>query len=395
MFDRIAIKNTETRGYKLDVEFLIDSMLFYGKVILLVHKEELSILVRILGEDLIKELISSDRLLIRYRKSLMGTMIFPGGKYNIDTFSQQESSMDSELYESHRLVVNNSSRNIKFANEFSKLIEPFSYHEIVRENIISDFNNENYLKAALPLYFNSIEPDFKTPKNIEIEIIRDGSFGPFDAYSLNTNIDLNELNEIHKRKNPEITYDIDYGGFLLSIAESKGDISIASTLGSEIVTSELYSKFIEIELSELIKQRSKSENELNLFNEYVLNDCTSLGFAFTNGIISGKELLEIFEKSDKFRDWLKHIPEDKNLLGEYHKAAISKSLSDKLPTKTARFIIFEGMGIALDLLATGGLATAAATAISFADNFLLDNIINKKWKPNQFIDKHLKPKIKI
>lgn len=161
------------------------------------------------------------------------------------------------------------------------------------------------------------------------------------------------------------------------------------------MTSELYSKFIAIELEELIKQRSKSEQELILFNEYILNDCTSIGFAFLNRIISGKELLDILDKADKFRNWLEKIDEDKNLLGEYHKAVIAKSLSDKLPTKVARFVIFEGIGITLDLLATGGLATAAATAISLADNFLLDKIINQKWKPNQFIDDTLKPKIRI
>lgn len=395
MFNKICIKHTETRGYKLDVGFLVDSMLFYGKVVLLVHKEELSILIKLVGEDLIKELIFSGRLEIKYRQSMLGTMIFPEGKYNIDTFSQENSSLDSELYEAHRSVVNNSIKNNKFAQEFSKLIEPFSYPKEVRENIITDFNNEQLLKSTLPIYLKSIVPEFVAPEKIEIEVIRDGSFGPFDAYSLNTNIDLDELNQIHKNANPGVTYDIDYGGFLLSIAESKGDISIASILDSEIVTSELYSKFIEIELEELVKKRSKSEKELNLFNEYILKDCTSIGFAFLNGIITGKELLDILNKADKFRGWLEKIPEDKTLLGEYHAAVIAKSLSDKLPTKAARFVIFEGIGITLDAIATGGLGFVAATAISFADSFLLDKIINQKWKPNQFIDDTLKPKIKI
>ncbi|RZL36106.1 MAG: hypothetical protein EOP00_29790, partial [Pedobacter sp.] len=366
MFDRICIKNTETRGYKLDAGFLLDTMLFYGKVVLLVHKEELSILIKLFGENLIRELIITGRLDLRYRENILGTMIFPGGKYSIDTFSLKDHSLDSELYQAHRMVVNNSSKNQKFANDFSKIIESFTYPQAVRENIISDFNNKRLLGTALPIYLKSIVPDFNAPEKIEIEIIKDGNFGPFDAYSLNTNIDLKELNRIHKKANPEVEYDIDYGGFLLSIAESKGDIVIASELDSEIVTSDLYSKFIEIELEELIKQRAKSEQELTLFNEYVLKDCTSIGFAFLNGIISGKELLHILDKADKFRDWLKKIPEDKSLLGEYHNAIISKNLSDKLPTKVARFILFEGIGITLDLLATGGIATAAATALSLA-----------------------------
>jgi hypothetical protein len=395
MFDKICIKERKSEKYKLDISFLIDTMLFYGRVIILVHKEELTILLKVFGVDLLKELIISGRIELRFRENFVGSMIFPGGKYNVDTFSSKNVTLDSVLYQVHREMVNNSDKNQKFSSEFSEIIEPYSYPPILRENIIKDFNNEEFLKKTLPIYLNAIVPQFKLTHDIEIEIIKDSSFGPFEAYSLNTNIDLKELNKVHKQNNPGQEYEIDYSGFLLSIAESKGDIYIASELESEIVTSDLYSKFISIELESLIRQRINSEKELNLFNNYILEDCSSLGYAFINGVISGKELLKIFEKADKFRDWLKNIPEDKNLLGEYHKAVISKDLSDKLPTKAVRFVIFGGIGIGLDVAGAGGIGTIAATALSAVDSFFLDKIINRGWKPNQFIDNTLKPKIKL
>ncbi|UBZ12402.1 hypothetical protein LDL77_10900 [Flagellimonas marinaquae] len=395
MFERICIKDKKSESYRLDIGFLIDTILFYGKVIVIAHKEELNILFSSLGENLIKELINSDRLEIKFKENHLGSMIFPDGKYSVDTFSSQNVTLDSILYQIHREKVNNSQKNLKFSSEFSQLITPYKYGKEVRENIVSDFNNVELLSKTLPLYINSIVPNFQLPEKIEIEIIKDGNFGPYDAYSLNSNIDLKELNKTHKLNKPEVEYDIDYSGFLLSMAESKGDIHLASDLDSELVTSELYSKFIEVELNELIAKRAKSETELNLFKEYSLANCTSLGSAFVNGILTEKELLKIFEKSDKFREWLSKIPEDGNLLGEYHKAVISKDLSDKLPTKTARFVIFEGIGITLDLLGAGGIGTAVATSLALGDTFLLDRIINRKWKPNQFIDNTLKPKIKV
>lgn len=395
MFERICIKDKKTENYRLDIGFLIDTILFYGKVIVIAHKEELKILFSTLGENLIKELVSSGRLEIRFKGNHLGSMIFPGGKYNVDTFSSENVTLDSTLYEIHREQVNNSQKNLKFSAEFSKLIEAYNYGKEVRENIVTDFNNVELLSKTLPLYINSIVPNFELPEKIEIEILKDDNFGPYEAYSLSTNIDLNELNRIHKQNNPEVKYDIDYSGFLLSMAESKGDIHLASDLNSELVTSELYSKFIEIELIELISKRAKSQTELNLFKEYSLADCTSLGSAFVNGTLNGKELLRIFDKSDKFREWLSKIPEDGNLLGEYHKAVITKDLSEKLPVKTARFVIFGGIGLTLDLLGTGGIGTAIATTLAVGDTFLLDRIINRKWKPNQFIDNTLKPKIKV
>lgn len=394
MFERICIKDKKSENYRLDIGFLIDTILFYGKVIVIAHREELNILFSSLGENLIKELISSGRLEIKFKGNILGSMIFPDGKYSVNTLSSQDVTLDSILYKIHRKKVNNSTRNLKFSSEFSQIITPYNYGKEVRENIVSDFNNVELLSKTLPLYINSIVPNFELPEKTEIEIIKDDSFGPYDAYSLNSNIDLKELNKIHKQNKPEVEYDIDYSGFLLSMAESKGDIHLASDLDSELVTSDLYSKFIEVELNELIAKRAKSETELNLFKEYSLANCTSLGNAYVNGTLSEKELLRIFEKSDKFREWLSKIPEDGSLLGEYHKAVISKDLSDKLPTKTARFVIFEGIGITLDLLGAGGIGTAVATSLALGDTFLLDRIINRKWKPNQFIDNTLKPKIK-
>lgn len=394
MFKKICIKDKQAEGYKLDVAFLIDTMLFYDKVVLLVHRQEIIILLKFFGEELLNELIAIGRIEVKFRENILGSMIFPGGKYSVDTFSSQDENLDSILYQGHREINKNSSRNQKFASEFSRKISSYSYPGTVRENIIADFNNADYLKRALPVYINSIVPEFVMPEKVEIEIIKDAQFGPFDAYTLNTSIDMKELNKVHKRYNPNAGYEIDYSGFLLSIAESKGDIQITSELESEIVTSDLYSKFISLELDSIIAQRTRSDHELNLFNSYVLEDCTSLGAAFVNGILSGKELLRILEKSDQFRDWLEHISEDKNLLGEYHKAVMQKEFADKVPTKALRFVLFEGLGLAVDALGAGGLGTVAGTALAAADSFLFDKILNRTWKPNQFIDKTLKPKLK-
>jgi len=67
---------------------------------------------------------------------------------------------------------------------------------------------------------------------------------------LNSNIDLEKLNELHRKNAPDNFHPIDYSGFFLSLAEAKGDVFIASTFESELVTNELYSKFIEVQLNE-------------------------------------------------------------------------------------------------------------------------------------------------
>lgn len=120
MFERICIKDKKSENYRLDIGFLIDTILFYGKVIVIAHREELNILFSSLGENLIKELISSGRLEIKFKGNILGSMIFPDGKYSVNTLSSQDVTLDSILYKIHRKKVNNSTRNLKFSSEFSK-----------------------------------------------------------------------------------------------------------------------------------------------------------------------------------------------------------------------------------------------------------------------------------
>ena len=395
MFKKICIKSKESYASNLDIAFLIDSMLYYGKVVLLVHRNELEILFREFGPDTLKELILSGRLEIKFRNNMLGSIIAPDGKYGISTFKGKNINAHSTLYEIDRKERKNSIKNLAFADEFSSLIPLYEYPKDFDKTIVKDFQNIELLKKQIPTYFNAVAPFYKLPESTEIEIIQDGNFVGFDTYNVNSNIDLEFLTKEFRKQNPENTSPVDFSGFLLAIAESKGDIYISSDLESEIVTSDLYSKFIEIEISEIIKKRGKSENEINLFEDYILENCFSLGNAFNEGVISRTDLIKILEKSDKFREWLEKIPEEKNLLGEYNKAILEKDLSDKLPTKTARFVIFEGIGITLDVLGAGGIGTTIATGLSAFDNFVLDKLIDRKWKPNQFIDETLKPKVKF
>lgn len=51
---------------------------------------------------------------------------------------------------------------------------------------------------------------------------------------------------------------------------------------------------------------------------------------------------------------MSNVPDNKNIIGEYHKAVTKETFADKLPTtKTTRFVIFKGIGVALDLSGTG------------------------------------------
>lgn len=387
MFSSICIKSKELNKQKIDISFLIEAMLFYGKVIVLAQKNELVTLLSSFGEEFLEELIKTGRINLQIREDILASMAFPNDRYSVDLFAKDNEDFSKILYQAHREITKSSTKNLAFSNKFSKIVEPFTYGNNLVSQIRNDFNNKELLEKLIPIYFKEKVPNVDLPEELEIEIIKDKSFGPFDAYSLNTNLDLDAINETHKQNDPDNFYPINYSGFFLALAESKGDIFIASTFESELVTNDLYSKFIEVELTEIIQRRIQSQENLDLFDEYVLTECYSIGDAFMNGMVSKKELLALFEKADRFREWLLQVPDDKNIIGEYHNAVTTKTFADKLPTKTTRFVLFEGLGITLDLMGGGGIGTAIATGLAAFDGFYLDKLING-WRPNHFVDKN-------
>lgn len=213
MFNKICIKSKKSNDQSIDIGFLIEAMLFYGNVIVLAHKDELIILLKYFGEDFLGELIKIGRVDLKIREDILGSMIFPNNRYNVGLFSAQDETASEILYKSHREIVRNSTKNFAFSEKFSKITEPFRYGNDVTTQIRNEFDNKDLLIKSLPIYLNERVPNFELPKKLELEIVKDENFGPFGAYSLNSNLDLKKLNEIHKENNPDNFHPIDYSGF--------------------------------------------------------------------------------------------------------------------------------------------------------------------------------------
>lgn len=81
------------------------------------------------------------------------------------------------------------------------------------------------------------------------------------------------------------------------------------------------------------------------------------------------------------------------MLKEYYKSTSKETWIDKLPGKGFRWSIFTGLGMALDVVATGGLGTVSGLALSAGDAFLFDKAVGG-WKPNTFINKNVKKFLK-
>lgn len=382
MFEKVCIKSKKAGDKKIDIVFLIDTMLFYGEVNVLVYRDELATLLTYFGEDLLAELIAAGRIKLHIRQELFGVPAIPIEKnthYGCLVTQKKNESLSSVLYEAHQSIICNSTKSIAFSDRFSKITSTFLYVPEIKDHIVSDFFNKSYIQNAIPKLLKSSVPEYEIPQDFIFNIEKDAKqIMPFDTYSINSNIDIALINKIRSEKG--IDHSFDYAGFILALMESRGDNYIAGQFESELVTDKDYSCLIGLQLTDAVQKSIKSEEQINLFNEHILTEYPSIGDAFINGTINGKDLIKLLVESDKFREWLKNVPIEANLINKYIEEITKETLADKKWVKGTRFAVTQLFG----------LIPIIGNIVSGIDTFLVEKLL-KGWKPNHFIDKELKP----
>lgn len=386
MFEKICIKSRELNEERLNISFLIDTMLFYGEVNILAHTAEMVKLLTTFGERTLHDLIERGRLKLHIRQNILGVAKQPFAHdthYGVELFRGNAVSVHNILYTAHQQVVHNSVQNMKFADQFSALASGHEYDPVVRQMIDADFQNTAYLTRAVTEILHTYIPEYAPVEPLRIEIEKDARpCGPFSAtYSVHSNIDFDMINAIYAKRGQAGPC---YASLLLALVESRGDNYIAGQFGSEFATSDLHSSLMNLQIADVIQRTRKSEGEMTEFKKHVLAECPSIGEAFTTGQINSEQLLDTLEEGDKFREWLHATTPGVDLVHRYITEEVTPALSEKSIVKTIRVAITGLVGL------IPALGPILGTVTSVIDTFFVDKLING-WKPSHFIESKLKP----
>jgi hypothetical protein len=99
--------------------------------------------------------------------------------------------------------------------------------------------------------------------------------------------------------------------------------------------------------------------------------------------------MNVLPKAKQFHEWLQSQPPNRDVVKAYFQDVTRTTWIDKLPAKSARWILFTAAGVGADVLGAGGVGTAIGVGLGATDTFVLDKIL-KGWKPNQFVDNSLR-----
>lgn len=238
-----------------------------------------------------------------------------------------------------------------------------------------DLNDSTYIQEATKLaLINQVGTNYPL-SNYRFEVDTH-----YPNFFIKTNIDFIELNKKLKQLNYLID-DITPAQLINNILVAKADTLLAANYGGEFFTSAISSEIIQLRHIELLKRINLDKNELNIFKEISIPDCTSIKEVINSGERSFDEFLSLLDKSSKFREWIHGVNPDEKIAMAYLNEVTAQSWPNKGPTKTLRYILST---------AIGAIEPFSGAAYSAADTFILEKFFGG-WRPSHFINEKLKP----
>lgn len=387
MFERITLDRPGDAAKPVDLGVLAECLVFYETVRLIVDHNTFSFLVNSCGPDQLLDLMSMDSLQIEFVENMTGVASkLIGGQTIYDYVNFHTGSFRYQV--SARKVfdkIATGKKANKYFDRFDQLVKRFSYTAEINEQVRKDWTDDAYLRQTAQIYLALKSPNYVPPSILEIKV-RPHSQG----FSLSTNIDFSAADADYRAINGTPDPHVTPSQLLVSLSDMRRDLTIGSSFGSEFAMSSVSSAIAACKFSDLINKAIGGKERTSVFQEDVLDDLPSIREAVNSGARTFSDVVRLVEQAKKFKEWLRKQDPDEHLRKAYLRDVSHTDWADNLPPKALRWLIFTAGGLALGAAFTNPITgTAAGTALSLADSFLLDKLI-KGWKPSQFIDGPLK-----
>lgn len=379
MLNKIVFTNQSgvDAAIPIDIGRLVESMIFYKTTYVVADKRMLSCLIAYFGVENLLLLIGGNNLVIYYCDSMLvlQSQAILGQTYHKPMYLnasviELEYVID-EIFQAINL------RSDSLVGLKYKIMESVGIYE--KSNTISSltdkaFANTDFILNATKTIISKHVVMGANLNDVKIRLI------PTELGALvETNIDFFS-SKFHEKTTE--------ASILSRILSVEWTLEVASRFNSSLVLNSLDSKICSQKINTITSLSTSNESNISNFIAYILNNEKDIQSGVNNAIVSVSDVMRLIENSNKFRNWISDLNDDRNILKEYYREVSKPHIKDKLPSKSLRFTFFTGAGLALDCAATGGLATAASLGLGALDAFLLDKLIGG-WKPDQFVSNEL------
>ncbi|MDO9620176.1 MAG: hypothetical protein Q7J43_21135 [Pseudomonas sp.] len=385
MFERIsfATQNKLDPNSPIDIGHLVECMVFYKSTCVIASEGILKQLITYFGVDGLEELIDSRVLNIIYTESIVAVSTTSENSrqyHDVVEISSPQHQYQDVLRKQIVEVTGKAGKGRRLATRIQDKIKVTAHDHSILDGARHSILDQQYIQSAAGLVLKS-----KLNSSIDLSGLRFNTEMQDKGIVVSTNANFLALNQLYHQFVPPSHSSLTPASILIEVLELEKELYFASSNLSEIAASNISSVLAENKFDYIFDRSLKTEERINNFNEFILNDSQKLRQAVNNRLITSRQAVEIIHKASEFKGWLSSQQPDQDLIKAYYSAVTKETIVDKLPGKTARFSVFVGLGLVADTLLTGGMGTAAGVSLGALDTFYLDKLF-KGWKPNQFVD---------
>lgn len=388
MFESIIYKNAIGSGPLIDIGALAEGLIFYGRVVIVGNTGTLKDILGRIPPFIFLSLLRDGRIEFHNLADQTGVSTMPTGngrsRHGLVCFSSPDHTIEKIGMQLFKDAAGSTGQARVGASQFTKLLHSLDHAGFDQQSILDALSDNTLTEASVKSLIQIAAPDYMHTEALRFRIERQDN----DLY-VDTNIDFVRLNESYHKTIPAAHSTVTEA-YLISLIQGAYEATyFAGVLNSEIAVAPI-EKVVQAKTVEaIVRKYTQNETQIERFLDLTLTDAHAIREAVNSGAVPFTSVVKLLDSADKFRHWLREQPADAELLRAYYQETIKDTWAEKLPTKSTRWGIFTGIGFAVDALVTGGIVTAANTAISAADTFLIDKLI-KGWKPHQFVEGELK-----
>ncbi|WP_147320266.1 hypothetical protein [Rhodobacteraceae bacterium W635] len=396
MFDNVTFRRSEASPQSfIDLGALAEALLFYQQANLLLDASNLSHLLKKIGPSTTQRLISSPSVRPLLVWETLGVKTDHGALpvHNFVQFQLTGSKEKGFINLKEGRVKNLFERSLgksratnKAAIEFSKIAKVQDISEGISDRselpalARADLDNPDFVHQAIALSLAEKVPNTSLGDNWRFipHRLNDGFF-------IETNLDFDRLNEEYRKVWPVEHSTLTPAFLLADLLEAHAGLHFASLYGSDVITTPLSSRIMQLKLQRVMESRVKNMTDIEIFQNATIGKGNAIREAINSGERSFEEFLDLLEHAAQFKGWLAEQEPDQSLVQDYYSEITAGTWAERLPGKSFRWVFFTGAGLLLDLAIPTGLGTATGVALSAGDAFLLEKL-TKGWKPNQFVE---------
>ncbi|BDT69545.1 hypothetical protein os1_37360 [Comamonadaceae bacterium OS-1] len=388
MFEHIVLRRAE-RGSPISAGQIAEALLYYQRLHIFIDRMTLFQLIKQIGTGGVLALLHRPEVSAVYCEEMLGTSTTSVGvsqHHNFVAFTlsgsndgiQLKSPAERLQYELERQDVSKGEVK-RFIKQFLERVpvRKFSGNHFLEGGITAaamrDVLDLDFAKRALRNVVAATEGGYSVGDNLKFEVV-DTDLG----FYVFTDIDLPSINRKRVQATPPVEA-LTIAHLLSNILDARADLALASFYGGDFVTSAATSSIIRARHVEFLRRSNINSESLQHFSDIVLPDTPSLAEVVDSGERSFSEFLKLLDRAGRFKDWLKAVNPDENLVRTYMRDISSEDWIQRLPAKSMRYVLTQ----ALD-----ATYPAAGFVAGFVDNFFVEKLLTG-WRPNHFVSSKL------